>query len=161
MPHGTATAQDPALRTHQEDQSTALDAWLRCTRTDTYAYSRIVDEPGSSMVVAFTAAAGDDPLAGAPPGVLEGRVRVERTEFSAVRVHLLCERVDAALDACDVAPVSSVTTPSATGSEVVVVIAEESAGNLGDVEGCLDAAELGEAPGRAQVQVVEGASGPS
>ncbi|WP_432544476.1 hypothetical protein [Kineococcus sp. SYSU DK002] len=143
------TLEEATRRAQDEQQAAVLDTWLRCTRTDTYGQLRVAHEPEFHVVVALTADAGPDPLAGAPVGVLDGRVRVETTEFSEVQMRLLWGRVDAALDGCglvtsasvelDVVRVGAGTPPDSPG--------------VAAVQRCLDAADLGERPGREQVEV--------
>ncbi|WP_380162743.1 hypothetical protein [Kineococcus sp. R86509] len=145
------TLEQDTQRAQDEQQASVLDAWLRCAYPDAYAQLRIAYEPQFHVVAALTKAAGPDPLASAPAGVLAGRVEVETTPFSELQMRVLYGRVDAALQSCDLGATSAVI-------EVGVIrlgAGEASRGEPGveAVQECLDAVELGTEPGRAQVEV--------
>jgi len=156
------TEEQAVQQAQDVQQASVLDAWLRCTYPAAYGQLRVEYEPQFHAVVALTDAAGLDPLAGAPVGVLSGRVQLETATFSQAQMHVLWTRVDAALDTCGLLTSSSVelgvirigagmagvdTGPAASGQDAPGVEA---------VEKCLDAADLGTRPGRAQVEVTDG-----
>ncbi|WP_369069428.1 hypothetical protein [Kineococcus terrestris] len=152
------TTERAVLFLREQREAFALDAWARCTLPDAYAGFRVneqdVIEGGApyGAVLSVTAAAGPDPLAGAPLDLLAGHVEVERVPFSHLQLVALADRVDRVLAACDDLP--DVARPSA----MIDLDGYTLVSSDGDaVEGCLDAAdergELGRDPGRAQVRV--------
>jgi hypothetical protein len=101
------TLEQATRRAQDEQQASVLDAWLRCAHPDAYGQLRIAYEPQFHVVAALTDAAGPDPFAGAPVGVLAGRVEVETTPFSELQMRVLYGRVDAALQSCDLGATSA------------------------------------------------------
>ncbi|MFB9376707.1 hypothetical protein ACFFKU_04160 [Kineococcus gynurae] len=140
------SAEQAAQETYEENQAQLVGSWVRCTYPEAYAQYRIERTPRIGVVVTLTAAAGDDPLAGAPLGVLDGRTTLETAEFSLAQLRVLGERASAVLQACDAPPASS----SIEVDRILVTAADGDA-----VTACLDAAadRLGPAPGRAQIVV--------
>jgi len=157
-PEGSTPAR-AAARRDDEAWAQVLDAWLRCRLPDAYGELRLGPGPHPDVTAALTAAAGRDPLAGAPVGALAGRVRVETVEFSAVELLVLGARVDAATTACGLAP-----TSRDVGVRAVQVGAgrtEQGGPGVAAVERCLDESDLGTDPGRAQVTVSDAWDSPA
>lgn len=140
-------------RAQDEQQASVLDAWLRCAHPDAYGQLRVVYEPQFHVVAALTDVAGPDPFAGAPVGVLAGRVEVETTAFSELQMRVLYGRVDAALQSCEL----GATSASVEVGVIRLGAGETSRGEPGveAVQECLDGTELGTDPGRAQVEVTD------
>lgn len=159
--------EEAVRRAQSEQQASVLDAWLRCTYPDAYGQLRVAHEPQFDAVVALTDAAGPDPLAGAPLGVLAGRVQLETVAFSALQMQVLWQRMDTALDDCGLVTSSwidlgvirigagtastSIRDQATTGEATA---AQDEPG-VEAVERCLDAADLGAQPGRAQIEVTD------
>lgn len=159
--------EEAVRRAQSEQQASVLDAWLRCTYPDAYGQLRVAHEPQFDAVVALTDAAGPDPLAGAPLGVLAGRVQLETVAFSELQMQVLWQRMDTALDDCGLVTSSwidlgvirigagtastSIRDQATTGEATA---AQDEPG-VEAVERCLDAADLGAQPGRAQIEVTD------
>lgn len=153
------TLEQATRRAQDEQQASVLDAWVRCALPDAYGQLRVEQQPQWHVVVALTDAAGPDPLAGAPLGVLTGRVEVETTPFSAVQMQLLFGRVERALQGCGLGP----TSASIGLSTLSLGAGDGTRGSPGvaAVEACLDDADLGRGPGRDQVEVTDGSDAPA
>lgn len=155
--------QEQAVQQAQDtQQASILDAWLRCTYPAAYGQLRVEYDPQFHAVAALTDAAGPDPLAGAPVGVLAGRVQLETTAFSEAQMQVLWTRVDAALNTCGLLTSSSIELgvirigAGTAGVDTGPVTTKQGAPGVEAVEECLDAADLGTNPGRAQVEVTNG-----
>lgn len=158
-PPAGSTPAEAAARREDEAWAQVLDGWLRCRLPDAYGELRLAPGPHPDVTAALTAAAGRDPLAGAPVGVLAGRVRVETIAFSAVELLALGTRVDAATTACGLTPTSRLVGVRAV--EVGAGVVGQGGPGVAAVERCLDEADLGTAPGRAQVTVSDAADSPT